>query len=207
MNERTLRSLIGRALTLDGINPYLDEMYDRFPGFDYYRFAYLLARSMKPDIIVELGTQYARCTAHFAAGAPEAKVITVDNMKDLRAQDLFEHDVQEHYPNIEIVYADSADPELIATFEDESIDICFADSLHTADHVWREIVAWTPKIKIGGVWLIDDFRHCPELFPMLPFKKKAIVKGLHTNPVQWPDQGFGYAIVEDTYENLFRRPP
>ena len=196
MDEKTILRLAKQALALKGINPYLDQMYDRFPGFDYYRFAYLLARAMKPKIIMELGTQYARCTAHFAAGAPKAKVYTVDTMKNLREQDLFEHEVQEHYPNIEIVYSDSRSPELAARFEDESIGILFCDSLHTYAHVLREIEVWTPKLIKGGVLLIDDLREMPDLLDKISFKVKGKLIGLHWNPIQWPDQEYSYAIVD-----------
>jgi predicted O-methyltransferase YrrM len=196
MDEPTLWMLIGKALSTRSINPYLDRMYDAYPGFDYYRLAYVLAKAMKPDVIVELGTQYARCTAHFAAGAPSARVLTIDNAEHLQEEELFEHDVREHYPNIELVYADSRDPELAGQFEDKSISIVFADSLHTEKHVLEEIEVWTPKIVRRGVWLIDDFRLMPRLLELLPFKVKGIVKGLHTNPIEWPDQEFGYAIVD-----------
>lgn len=187
--------LAGKALSLQHTYPYLDRMYNSFPGFDYYRFAYLLAQYLQPDIIVELGTQYARCTAHFAAGAPEARVVTID-CDDVWRQELFEYDVQMYCPNVEIVRGNSTFPVTAARFEDETIGICFADSLHTEDHVLREIEVWTPKMVQGGVWLIDDFKLMPNLLEMLPFEVKGIIKGLHTNPVQWPDQEFGYAIVD-----------
>lgn len=187
--------LVGKALSLRRINPYLDRMYDSFPGFDYYRLAYVLAMHMRPEIVVELGTQYARCTAHFAAGAPDARVITID-CDDVWRQELFEYDVQWYYPNVETWRGNSCDPVLAAMFEDESIDICFADSAHTTEHVMKEVEVWTPKMKRGAVWLIDDFLLMPDLLERLPFTTKGIVKGLHTNPVQWPDQEFGYALVD-----------
>lgn len=192
MKEQILRDLADKALTTKDIVPYLDFLYGIEPGCDYYRLAYFLAREMHPDIIVELGTQYARCTAHFAAGAPDARVITIDVV------DCSKGDVFSQYPNITPIQSRSDNTRTLERFEDGTIDICFADTLHQTGHVLHEIEVWTPKMKPGGVWLIDDLREMPDLIVALPFAVKGTLVGLHTVSVEIPqnvvDVGFGYAI-------------
>ena len=36
-------------------------------------------------------------------------------------------------------------------FDDESVDFCFVDASHVAEDIKRDIEAWWPKIKYGGV--------------------------------------------------------
>lgn len=42
-------------------------------------------------------------------------------------------------------------------FEDESIDFCFIDANHTYDYVIRDIQAYLPKMKPGGIMAGHDF--------------------------------------------------
>lgn len=204
MDEKTLKKLIDLALAYSGkpLDPILDVYYNRVkvPGFiyDYYRLAYFLAREMQPEVIVELGTQYAQCTAHFAAGAPNARVVTVDHLKDIDKHPLFRRDALDIYPNIELLYDDTASPEAAARFEEGTIGICFSDALHTTEHVLKEVAVWTPKMSDGAVWLFDDFLLMPDLMEKLPFEIKGLAPGLHREPKKRtgrPDLLFGYAIV------------
>jgi predicted O-methyltransferase YrrM len=203
MDEKTLKSLIDKTLAYaeKPLDPFLDTCYNRAPAgytYDYYRLAYFLAQAMQPEIIVELGTQYAQCTAHFAGGAPQARVVTVDYLQDITEHPLFRRDALERYPNIEVLWADSADRDTAARFEDGSIGICFSDALHKTEHVLKEVAVWTPKMHEGSVWLFDDFLLMPDLLEQLPFKVKGIAPGLHKEPAAItgrPDLLFGYAIV------------
>lgn len=198
MTEKVIERLVKKALALHGkpFDPEVDPYYSRDEGYNYsyHRLAYLAARYMNPEIIVELGTQYACCTAHFAAGAPKARVVTIDCI-DVFRQELFFREIPDKFPNIEFAIANSTGFDIVNSFDPESIGIVYADSLHTEKHVMHEIETWTPKMKDGALWLIDDLRLMPELFDMLPFRVKRIVPGLHQETT-WPDQQFCYAIVE-----------
>ena len=41
-------------------------------------------------------------------------------------------------------------------FSDESIDIFHLDGAHTEWDSTRDLIAWTPKIKVGGLFIMDD---------------------------------------------------
>jgi len=205
MDEKTLKKLIDHAWNYSGkpLDPFLDTCYNRSPKgytYDYYRLAYFLAKAMQPRVIVELGTQYAQCTAHFAAGAPDARVITIDHLEHLTEHELFRRDALERYPNIEVLWAGTTDPEMAEKFEDRLIGICLSDALHTTEHVLKEVELWTPKMHEGAVWLFDDFLLMPDLMERLPFEIKGLAPGLHKEPEHItgrPDLLLGYAIVGD----------
>lgn len=195
MDEKTLLELAEEARRMKGqaLTPELDKLYNRTQGFEYYRLAYLLSLKTKPDVVLELGTQYARCSAHFAAGNPSAKVYTVDAM-DCTNNELFFD-----YKNITFLQGQSYDKAVVDKLEDNSIDIAFADTQHQTGHVLEEIKAWAPKMKKGALWLIDDLREMPDLIKEMQFEIKGTLVGLHTCQVQVAenvvDVGFGYAIT------------
>jgi hypothetical protein len=41
-------------------------------------------------------------------------------------------------------------------FKNESIDIFHLDGAHTEWDSMRDLIAWTPKIKVGGLFIMDD---------------------------------------------------
>ena len=45
----------------------------------------------------------------------------------------------------------------------EGIDVIYVDSLHTSDHVYKEIYGWFPYLKKGGVMYFDDVDSGPYL--------------------------------------------
>ena len=51
--------------------------------------------------------------------------------------------------HISVHVSDSADA--AAMFQDDSVDFCFIDADHTPNGVRRDMTAWWPKIKVGGL--------------------------------------------------------
>lgn len=47
--------------------------------------------------------------------------------------------------------------DLVDTYEDESIDFCFIDGSHEYEDVKKDIEAWLPKIKKGGMLAGHDY--------------------------------------------------
>ncbi|MHC4214286.1 MAG: CmcI family methyltransferase [Planctomycetota bacterium] len=195
MDKETLLRIAGKAMNLKGLNfiKELDDLYKEAPGYDYYRFAYFLAQETQPEVIVELGTQGARCSAHFAAGAPTAKVITIDGNDCSKSEPL------SLYPNITFIQGQSCAEEVVNQVEDNSVDICFADTQHQTGHVLEEMRVWSRKMKKGALWLIDDLWEMPDLIEKIDLPVKGTLVGMHTCQVNVPenivDVGFGYAIT------------
>ena len=115
----------------------------------YNRFLYELAQVFQPALTVETGTDRGRSAAHMARGNPNGRVFTIDIdpacSTEARALEL---------PNLSVLTGDSL--ELIARFDDGSIDLLFLDSLHTYEHTKAEWLAFQPKLHSGALVLIDD---------------------------------------------------
>lgn len=64
-------------------------------------------------------------------------------------------------------------------FKDESITLLHEDSNHNVETITRELELWSPKVKTGGYWVIDDcdWPECKEGYAKLP--------------------SFGFELVED----------
>jgi hypothetical protein len=45
----------------------------------------------------------------------------------------------------------------VADFEDSSLDFIYIDGNHEFDHIMSELIAWTPKVKIGGIVSGHDY--------------------------------------------------
>lgn len=115
----------------------------------YNTYFYEFARWFLPDFIVETGTDRGRSAAHFAAGNPDAQVLTIDI--DAACS---QHARELGLDNIRAITADSL--EYVPHIDNESIDVLFLDSLHTYEHTQAEFVAFFPKVAPGGVIFIDD---------------------------------------------------
>ena len=47
-------------------------------------------------------------------------------------------------------------------YDDKSLDFVFIDAAHDYDSIHADILAWFPKVKIGGVIAGHDFNHSPD---------------------------------------------
>ncbi len=115
----------------------------------YVRFFYAWVDQTKPRLVVETGTDQGRSGIHLAIGWPPGKVVSIDIAPHCSAAlDAF------GLPNVETVTGSSTD--VSGMFEDASIDLLFLDSLHTYEHVTREIELFLPKMRKGGLVFMDD---------------------------------------------------
>lgn len=118
----------------------------------YYSFLYHLCQEMKPEKMVEIGTECGIGCIHMALGNPNGNVTTIDvhDMHELVEGYSFFKDIH----NIEMVVGDSTVEH--ARFADESIDLLFIDGDHRYAYAKADYDLWYQKVKTGGLILLDD---------------------------------------------------
>lgn len=185
MDEQRLRKLAAKASKHPLGIAWLDEMLERDQTRTYYRFLYLLSKALGPSLVVELGSQSLRSTAHLAAGCPESLVIGID------PEPWEDPKIMTNCPNIRIIKSRSQDVDL--TKMEDRIDLLFIDSEHSYDQVMFEMTNFGALVKTGGVILVDDINY-PEwpgvrkAWEEINAKKKIELNDLHMS-------GFGAIIV------------
>lgn len=130
------------------------------------QFVSNICSAIHDGVVVEVGFYAGKSTAAIAPGCRANNNVyhTIDNCygsdtrdpatknqqsrdmrsvfeKNMRRMDLFD------YLNVHIM--DSA--EAADIFADGSVDFCFIDASHKEEHVSRDIEAWWPKVKSGGI--------------------------------------------------------
>jgi predicted O-methyltransferase YrrM len=138
----------------------------------YYKLFYLLAQKLQPQVVVELGGWQGTGAAHFAAGAPEATVITIDHHSDPGDEQINVPrmlDVVNHYPNVNYIrgwttpgYVEEYDkgidgwPEVRRILGDDKIDILFIDSWHEGRYFKRDWDYYSPLLANPALVICDD---------------------------------------------------
>lgn len=110
--------------------------------------------------VLELGVDRGQSTKVFLNamdGKPSSHLVSVDirDCKGVSESDMWT-----------FVQKDSADVEAVidaAPILKDGIDVIYVDSLHTAEHVFKEISGWFPYLKKGGVAYFDDVDTGPYL--------------------------------------------
>jgi predicted O-methyltransferase YrrM len=131
---------------------YLKAMTRDAPTTEAYNFfLYHLVKRVQPTLVVETGTDRGRSGAHMAEGSNAVVVYSIDIDKvcsdQLAAFGL---------TNVNVITGSSLDPSILARFPDRSIDILFLDSLHTYEHLRAELAVYLPKVRSGGLAVLDD---------------------------------------------------
>ena len=122
-----------------------------------------LARNLEKGVIVELGSYLGKSAYAMAFWANKnVKIYCVDHwnnvdMPNKKAADTFEafkNNLGEYFKKIIPIRSDTSTA--AKTFNDE-IDILFIDANHSYEGCMKDIVAWYPKVKNGGVILFHDY--------------------------------------------------
>jgi hypothetical protein len=141
------------------------------PGFNnwlgHLPFARDLIGSIRPSILVELGTHYGEsyfglCQSVVESGVP-CRCYAVDTWKGDEHAGFYGEDVftdvneynERHYASFSRLFRMTFD-EAVPRFEDGSIHLLHIDGLHTYDAVAHDVQAWLPKLRPGGVMLLHD---------------------------------------------------
>lgn len=116
-----------------------------------------------PDnaVLVEVGTYYGRATLFFRLSNRKIEIVTIDLCKPYETVAgvhvdpplAMDERVLKH-GKIRQIIGDSS--EAASRFQSE-VDCLFVDGNHTYDGVRKDIVAWMPKMRTGGVVIFHDY--------------------------------------------------
>lgn len=177
-NLDDIKKLIDEALKEEPTgDSWLDMRYDEQTVLvnhtqPYYRLFYLLAQTFKPGVVVELGGWQGTAAAHFAAGNPEATVITIDHHKDPgdELNQIRMRGVTVRYPNVKYLqgwttpgYEEEYHKGAVSVFEEvktilgqNKIDILFIDSWHEGRYFKRDWDYYSPLLSSPALVICDD---------------------------------------------------
>lgn len=129
-----------------------------------------IEKATNKSILVEVGVAYGKSINYLASKAKEAgkspQIFAVDLFKGTigersgtYSKDMFSAFVQNVHAcgNNELIRTlvmDSA--EAAGEFKDASCDLVFIDAAHDYESVKRDLLAWLPKVKKGGIFAGHD---------------------------------------------------
>jgi predicted O-methyltransferase YrrM len=162
----------------------LNHFWQNVPGFfehgDILFYKSMVDRVQGPAHFVEVGSYKGRSSAYMAVECANSnKGIQFDCVDtwlgseehqegqgfedaDVVNKRLFEvftanmKPAEGHYRAVRMASVPAA-----ATYDDNSLDLVFIDASHDYDNVKADIIAWLPKVKIGGVISGHDFGYPP----------------------------------------------
>jgi predicted O-methyltransferase YrrM len=131
-------------------------------------------------MIAEIGVAQGKTTSLLLSSCPNLKMIAVDcwPREFARMEKKFWQHVAPYQNRLQFIRADSA--EGAKQVPDASLDAGFIDADHSEAACTKDIVAWLPKIRSGGLLCGHDYNWDPV--------KAAVLKTLgEPSEVFWPD--------------------
>jgi cephalosporin hydroxylase len=114
---------------------------------------------LKPDYIIETGTLYGGTTAFYADVLgqvnPNGKVITID----IEPQVTDAAKLKSWQERVELITASSVDPKMTAELAQRVAGkkvLVTLDSMHTRDHVLKELEIYGPMVSVGSYVVVQD---------------------------------------------------
>lgn len=124
----------------------------------HYLSMHALITQLENPTMLELGVQSGNSTKLFLNALQDS------DQGSLVSVDIDDCTSDADSPKWTFIRSDLADTQGIleqAPKLKEGIDVLFIDSLHTVDHVYKEIYGFFPYLKKGGVIFIDDIDSAP----------------------------------------------
>ncbi len=147
-------------------------------------FAFFLVQTIKPHVIVELGTYSGNSYFAFCQAVKDLHLPTLCYATDTWQGDIhvgnYSKDVYKRvkeinekefsgFSHLMHMHFDDA----LHNFSDGSIDILHIDGTHTYDAVKNDFTNWLPKVKRGGVILLHDIMVRKKDFGVWKFLKEV----------------------------------
>ncbi len=142
-------------------------------------FLYLLAKAMKAQVIVEIGTSFGYSTIWLAAAAKEenGKVISFDVLPE-KINKAAENLKKAGLENVvELIHGDAR--ELLKKIR-KSVDIVFLDADKRDYPDFIELAL--KKLRVGGVILSDNVLDCPEIHKNDPEICEELMEFIQNHP-------------------------
>lgn len=127
-----------------------------------------LLASFTSGKMVEVGCWKGKATSVFRKGNPELEIVCVDTfmgsgeeheeeLKGINLKKEFQKNLTEQgiLNTVRIIQDTSVNA--AASFADNSLDLVFIDAAHDYENVKADILAWTPKLKEGGLLVGHDY--------------------------------------------------
>jgi len=156
-------------------------------------FAQWLIKSLKPGVLVELGTHWGNSYFNFCQtikhhGLP-TQCHAVDTWEGEHHAGIYGQDVfarvnqhnQENYQDFSTLHRTYFD-DALAVFTDQSIDLLHIDGLHTYEAVRHDFETWRPKLSENAVVLFHDAAETQTDFGVWQYWDELAA--------QYPDQNF-----------------
>jgi hypothetical protein len=134
---------------------------------DHLPFGYDLVAALRPETIVELGTQTGVSYFCFCQCVAEQGIVTrahaVDTWRGDAHTAAYDESIweavnahnQEHYASFSTLHRMYFE-EALSGFADESIALLHIDGFHTYEAVRQDFETWYPKVRPGGIVLFHD---------------------------------------------------
>ncbi|CBL43697.1 hypothetical protein HDN1F_01140 [gamma proteobacterium HdN1] len=134
---------------------------------DHLAFGYDLVASIRPKLLVELGTHKGLSYFTFCQAMKENEIdgacYAIDTFEGDAHTDKYDESVftavnahnREHYHGFSYLMRMLFD-DALRHFDAESIDLLHIDGFHTYDAVSADFQNWYPKVKPGGIILFHD---------------------------------------------------
>jgi len=131
--------------------------------------------------VVEVGTRTGRTARHLARYCP-------------KVEEVFAVDLEPPPPGVfdgldRVSFLHGGSESVAKRFDDESVDLVFLDADHSEDGVLRDLEAWLPKVRAGGIVAGHDYgaRHHPGVKPAVDrvFREHSHPVRLAANKVWW----------------------
>ena len=164
MNHETNWVVSDPRYDADQLNPKL-----KFAYWEGHRdFAYDLLQFVRPERLVELGSQYGCSLFTFCQAVRDFKLNTEINAVDMWSGDigaeitgeevyaLVQKTAATYYPGVNLHLFQMCFDDARPNFADNSIDILHIDGGHTFEDVEHDFTTWLPKLKENGIVLFHD---------------------------------------------------
>ena len=164
MNHETNWVVSDPRYDADQLNPKL-----KFAYWEGHRdFAYAFLQFVRPERLVELGSQYGCSLFSFCQAVRDFKLDTEINAVDMWSGDigaeitgeevyaLVQKTAATYYPEVNLHLFQMCFDDARPNFADNSIDILHIDGGHTFEDVEHDFTTWLPKLKENGIVLFHD---------------------------------------------------